>query len=356
VRIIHLANHCRFGHGNVHAAVDLACAQAAAGDTVVFASGPGEFSPLLVKHGVDSHLLDQESRKPWAVARMVWQLTKLIRDFRPDIVHAHMMTGAGVGWLSTRGKSIGLVTTVHNAFDSHSIIMGVGDQVIAVSQAVEQRMAKRGISRSKLRTVLNGTLGAPRRNFFTSQRYELQHPNIATLCGLHERKGVRDLIAAFEIVGANNQNVHLYIGGDGPDRSAYEVLADATKVSNRIHFLGEILDTISFLNSVDIFVLASHADPAPLVLPEAREAGCAIVATAVDGIPELLEGGAAGILTPPKDPAALASALDDLLDDPSKLENMKFRAVESLDYWSTSRVAAQTREVYAECMVKRRGG
>jgi glycosyltransferase involved in cell wall biosynthesis len=49
----------------------------------------------------------------------------------------------------------------------------------------------------------------------------------------------------------------------------------------------------------------SHADPAPLVLSEAREAGCAIVATNVDGIPELLEHGQAGILVPARDRTAL---------------------------------------------------
>lgn len=353
MRVIHLINHCRFGHGNVHAAVDLACAQVAAGDTACVASGPGEFTPLLSEQGVEHVLLDQESRRPLAVLRMVIRLRALIRRLKPDIVHAHMMTGAVVGWLATRGSKVRLVTTVHNAFEKHAVLMGLGDRVVAVSAAVMRTMELRGVSAAKLRTVLNGTLGAPRRDFFGKAPVALVHPSVTTICGLHERKGVRDLIQAFEAVADEVPAAHLYIVGDGPDRDAYEALAAQTRAADRIHFTGEIVDTKSFLAETDLFVLASHADPAPLVLPEAREAGCAIVASDVDGIPELLERGAAGILTPPKDPPALARAMSALLRDPEALARAKAGSAANLDYWSTTRVAADTREVYRELLSRR---
>ena len=60
-------------------------------------------------------------------------------------------------------------------------------------------------------------------------------------------------------------------------------------------------------------MLASHADPALLVIAEAREAGRAIVGTAVDGIPEMLEYGEAEILVPPRDKKALANAIASLI-------------------------------------------
>jgi glycosyltransferase involved in cell wall biosynthesis len=348
MRVIHLINHCRFGHGNVHAAVDLACAQAAAGETAFIASGPGELTPLLAEQGVVHLPLDQESRRPIEVLRMVGRLRKLIRQHRPDVVHAHMMTGAVVGWLATRGSRTRLVTTIHNAFDKHAVLMGLGDRVIAVSRAVLEGMAERGLPRRKLRAVLNGTLGAPRRDFFGRRPTALLHPNVTTMCGLHDRKGVRDLLAAFDIVAREVPEAHLYIAGDGPDRRAYEAIAAASHASGRIHFLGELQDTKSLLEACDVFVLASHADPCPLVLPEAREAGCAIVATAVDGIPELLENGAAGVLTPPKDPVSLAAALTRLLKDPAALAEARAGAARNLDHWTTERVRRDTHAVYRE--------
>jgi glycosyltransferase involved in cell wall biosynthesis len=115
-----------------------------------------------------------------------------------------------------------------------------------------------------------------------------------------------------------------------------------------VHFVGGIQDTKSILDQTDIFALASHAEPFGLVIPEAREAGCAVVATEVDGIPEALDGGKAGLLVPVRDPRALAEALGSLLDDRAALEAMKAAARQGLAYWSVDRVAEDTRRVYRE--------
>ncbi|MET3782516.1 glycosyltransferase involved in cell wall biosynthesis [Methylobacterium radiotolerans] len=96
----------------------------------------------------------------------------------------------------------------------------------------------------------------------------------------------------------------------------------------------------------DIFVLPSHADPAPLVLSEAREAGCAIVGTDVDGIPELLGGGEAGVLVPAGDPDKLAQALIALTTDPAQLSAWRARSQINLDNLRIARVADETLTVY----------
>lgn len=348
MRVIHLMNHCRFGHGNVHAAVDLACAQTARGDAVCIASGHGEFEPLLEANGIAFAPIDQEHRTPPALARAMWRLHRLVRRFRPDILHAHMMSGAVLGALESRIARVPLVTTVHNAFDRHSILMRVGDRVIGVSDAVSDIMVARGVPRAKVRTVLNGTLGAPRRDFFPAETYDTARPNIGSLGGLHERKGIADLIDAFAIVGAAHPTARLDIFGDGPDRAAYEQRAAALPVHDRIRFWGEVRDTKSALRATDIFALPSHAEPFGLVLTEAREAGCAIVATDVDGVPQVLDYGAAGQLVPPHDPPAMAAAILSLLTDPARLADAKAAAARNLDRWTVDRVAADTDAVYRE--------
>jgi glycosyltransferase involved in cell wall biosynthesis len=349
MRIIHLMNHCGLGHGNVHAGVDLACAQAARGDMVWFASGHGEFVPLLTANGVHHVLIDQRRRKISSVVNMLWALRKLVREVRPDIIHAHMMTGAIIGWLVGRISGVKLVTTVHNAFERHAVLMTVADRVVAVSQGSANELLKLGFPRQKLRVVLNGTHRAIRRDFFPQERFAMRHPSVGSMSGLHARKGIPDLIEAFTIVAARSAEVFLYIAGDGPSRAEYETMAAASDAADRIRFLGEVRDTKSFYGSIDIFVLNSHADPGALVVTEARVAGCAIVATDVGGSAEALSGGA-GMLVPPRRPDLFADALLSLLEHPEKLERMKRLASQNLEQWSVDRVAADYDSVYREAL------
>jgi glycosyltransferase involved in cell wall biosynthesis len=114
-------------------------------------------------------------------------------------------------------------------------------------------------------------------------------------------------------------------------------------------------DPFPFLLGADVFVLPSHADPAPLVLSEAREAGCAIVASKVDGIPQLLEEGRAGILVPARDPAALSAAICSLVANPQALREWKEKSQYNVGYLSIARVARETLEIYAAASRQVRG-
>jgi glycosyltransferase involved in cell wall biosynthesis len=352
MRVIHLMNHCKFANGNVHAAVDLACAQAVRGDTVCVASAGGEFVELLAHYGVKHAYIDQDHRNPLTVPLMTLQLHQLVRRFKPDVLHAHMMTGAVIGWAVGTLNRVPLVTTVHNAFEPHATLMGLGRLVVGVSAAAAERMGERGVPRRKLRAVLNGTLGAARRDFYPRQPIKLASPSIVTISALHGRKGLPDMIEAFNLVAGRVPGVELYVVGDGPDRPAYEALAAASPAAARIHFLGQLRDTKSFLEAGDIFLLASHDEPFGLVLIEAREAGCAVVATNVGGIPEALDQGTAGLLTPPRRPDELAKALLRVLEDPAEFDRLRTVARANLERWTVERMAADYGRIYAEA----RGG
>ncbi len=119
-------------------------------------------------------------------------------------------------------------------------------------------------------------------------------------------------------------------------------------MSDRIHFEGFQLEPQRYLLSCDIFVLASHRDPCPLVLSEAREASAAIVATQVDGIPEALDYGDAGLLVPAKDSHALAAKMVKLLSSVDTLNEWKHRAKQNLEWLNASRVHQETLAIYDE--------
>lgn len=352
MRIVHSAPHCNeVGNGVVNVAVDLACKQAAAGHSVAFVSQNGSLSDLLREHGVRHIEVDQSARGLRPIIRSFGQLRRALIDFGPDVVHAHMVPGAVLARLARIGLDFRLITTVHNSPQRQAVLMGLGDLVIAVSDKVAESMSRRGIPSRKLRVVKNGTLGSPRRKHsVTAEDLRLCRPAIVTLARLFRQKGIDDLIAAFAIVAERFREASLYIIGEGPERADFERQAAATDCADRIHFVGFVSNPRPYLDQSDIFVLASRSDPFPLVIPEAREAGCAIVATAVDGIPEGLDNGEAGILVPPSNPQALAASLEHLLGDPAELSRWRACAATNLTWLRLDRVNDETMKVYAEAL------
>ena len=350
MRILHLSNHCgRTGNGIVNVAVDLACAQAADGHVVAFASASGEYCALLQEFSVRFFDVDQRRRSVRGVIGATLGLHQAIREFAPDVIHAHMITGAVLARALKYVFRFALVTTVHNEFQRTAILMGVGDRVIAISDAVAEALAKRGLPRRRLRVVRNGPLGSPRRPDHASiPPAPVGHPSIVTVAGLNHRKGIADLIDAFTLLAPRHASVNLYIVGDGPQRKEFMERADRSPAGSRIFFTGFVADPRAYMLSADVFVLASHQEPFGLVLAEAREAHCAIVATDVGGIPEALDAGAAGILVAPHNSEGLAIAIERLLDSPEERQALQSRAASHLEPFFLSRVNRETLEVYTE--------
>lgn len=350
MKILHIVGHIReAGNGFVNAAVDLACLQAKYGHEVSVISSGGEYEELLETYGVKHFLRKEKGGKllrHFNALKLYWHI---FNQFQPDIVHAHIPREVILSRILQFKFQYAIVSTVHNEFQWRAIFTGLADRVIAVSQAVGQSMIRRGIPAEKVRIILNGTLDSPRkRSIEDYPPKKLHQPAILTVAGMQQRKGIADLIDAFKIIAPKFPQAHLYLVGDGPDRLQFEHQAQQTAVSDRIHFEGFQPQPEQYYASADIFVLASHQEPFGLVLTEARKAGCAIVATDVDGIPEALDRGQAGVLVPPKNSGALAEALKQLLQDPERLNLYKQRSKKNLEWFRVDRVVEQTLKVYHE--------
>jgi glycosyltransferase involved in cell wall biosynthesis len=350
-RIIHLAKHCVDGNGHVHVAVDLACVQAEAGCEVLFVSCGGTYTEMLEQNGVQHIQLEQDQNKPLSLAQTIWKLSKIVRAFRPDILHAHMMGSAIVGYLVSLFSKAQLVTTVHNSFDSHSWLMRLGKRVVAVSNAEKVHLVDRGFPADRLDVVMNAPGNSPRElvrlNDFD---LVLKHPCVATVCGLHRRKGVFDLLEAFKILAEDCPEWTLYIAGSGPDSEALEDQAATLGIGDRVVFLGVVPAPRTLYEQTDIFTLCSYADPCSLVIGEARSSGCAIVATAVGGTSEMLEFGRAGKLVPPGDPTQLASALGDLMKDPEARARLRQASSEGAEIFDVHRLLGDYDVVYQSAL------
>jgi len=346
MRILHLVNHCGKANGHVNVSVDMACTQSRNGHDVGYTCAKGDFIPLLEQAGVRVFKVEEPHRSLGKFLAAERQLWRTIRQFKPDIIHVHM-AAQSVLIQPYRLAGYKVVTTVHNEFDRSVWLMGLASRVVTVSKSGYEAMLKRGFSAKKVRIVLNGSVGSPR----LTQKFEaaqLMHPAIVSVGGMHPRKGIADLIQAFAILKPRFPETNLYLLGEGPCQAEYEALAKKLDLSSSVHFLGYRDDPREYLFAADIFVLASHADPGPLVIAEARNAGCAIVATNVDGIPEMLDHGGAGILVPPKNPETLAAAISDLLGDNTKLQKYAAMAKENVERFTISRVCRDMDKIYGE--------
>ncbi|SAK87153.1 group 1 family glycosyl transferase [Caballeronia temeraria] len=363
MRIVHLANHAQtIGNGAVNLMVDLACMQARMGQEVVVASSGGGFEPLLRRHGI-THIPLQQSRQPWRVPSMIAGFNRLIDRFDPDIVHAHMMTGALISRFGSMRRRFALVTTVHHDLQKSASLVRAGDRMVAVSRALALDLEACGVGPARMSVVLNGAVGAPR--IITrppAKPVRLKHPNIVCVAGMYRRKGIADLLHAFALVSEQSASErefmpepHLYLVGEGPDRGAMEALAAELGIAEVTHFAGFVADARPYYAGADVFALLSRQDPGPLVIAEAREAGCAIVATRAGGIPEMLDEGAAGVLVPIGDIEQAAAKLRWLLLDRQARGRLAERARQNLQPLSVERVCNEYLAVYQQALTEREG-
>ncbi len=354
MKVVHLINHCDLANGNVHVAIDLICEQVRQGhEPIVFSAG-GYFTDLLGRMGVRHITLEQNVRRPWLFFAATWKLLRFFRREKPDLIHAHMMSGAVIGYFVSRIIGVPLVTTVHNSFDSHSKYMKLGDGVVTVSHAEETQLLQSGIRAAKVETVLNGPLGSPRYAVEPQRPATAAAPCIISLSGLHHRKGVGDILQAFASIMDDFPAWRLLIAGEGPDEKPLLDQSIALGIGDRVTFLGKVSEPFQVLSRAEIFVIASHAEPFGLATVEAMYAGCAAIGTDVGGIPEVLAYGEAGLIVPPRSPRALADALARLMGDPALLAEYQQRAQANLGRFTTLQMYAGYNAVYERLIGHRR--
>jgi len=149
------------------------------------------------------------------------------------------------------------------------------------------------------------------------------HPGrrIACVANLRPEKDHMTLLKAMGVLVTQSPSAHLLLLGANNDPRLYASLMNEVEVqglSNNVTYLGVRSDVPAILKSCDVGVLSSISEGLPLALLEYGMAGLPVVATAVGQCPEILDGGRAGILVPPKSPESLAQALLFLLESPQK--------------------------------------
>lgn len=186
---------------------------------------------------------------------------------------------------------------------------------VSVSEAIRRRVSEeRGVPASKTRAILYGVDterfrplpgGAARRGLGLKGK----GPVFGVIARLTEQKGHRFLLEAAASALRVRPDLRFVFAGDGPLRETLEAQARGLGIGDRVRFLGFRSDVPALLAAFDVFVLPSLYEGLPNAVLEAMACGRPVVATAVDGTPEVVEDGVTGLLVPPRDPARLSEAL-----------------------------------------------
>ena len=261
---------------------------------------------IVISQSVKSHFLIWRSR--------LWKKT-------PWVAYHH-------GYTATDSKM-----RLYNRFDRWSLPKA--DLLMTVCEAFAQELVTIDkVPREKIRVQHNpirpGPVANPAEVKALRERLGItEHDGVILSVGrLSKEKAHADLILAFQQLCASKADYKLVIVGDGPERANLEAAARTSGCQKQIIFTGQFSDVQPFYAMADVFVLPSHSEGSPNVLLEAMAAEVPVVATAVGGVPEIVENETSALLIPPNAPAAMATAIRRLLKDSELGARLKKRSAE----------------------------
>jgi glycosyltransferase involved in cell wall biosynthesis len=347
LRVLHLITRLERG-GSSDCTLWQAMGAARRGHEVVVACGPSDTpAPLLerARRQPRLHLLEipglGRPLRPGRDLRALAAVVRLMRRGRFDVIHLHTSKAGAIGRLAAAitGQRRRVLHQPHGHLfygyygRAGSTLVLLAERClarfarlhVALTAAGAEEHLRRGVGRPEQYRVLPSGVdfralrAAGCRREACRRRLGYGHDEIVigTLCRLDPIKGAEDIVRAFLLASGVRPSLRLLVGGEGPHRAALLGLVHAAGAQDRVSIRGGWAAPEDILPACDIFVLASRNEGLGRAIVEAMVLGIPVVATAVGGVPDLLQQGEAGLLVPPADPEALAASLGRLADDPA---------------------------------------
>jgi teichuronic acid biosynthesis glycosyltransferase TuaC len=289
----------------------------------------------------------------WAAPLLGRALRRMRVEFPFDLVHAHYAVPAGDA-VRRVAPGVPLVVSVHGGD-----VLGAHAEAPAVSATF-----------AHARLVLANSAGTARRCYDRGARQvQVVHlgadppaapasppatPTLVTVANLIERKRIADVIRAVALLAGAWPQLRHVIVGDGPERAALEALATSLGVADRVAFLGRLApdDAVATARRASLFVLPSTDEAFGVAYVEAMAAGVpAIGCRGEDGPEEIAAAGGGIELVAPRDPVALAAAVNALLSDSVRLDRLRAGARKTvLSSFTWERCGRQTVAAYEQVL------
>ena len=365
VRVTHLIHDLRPG-GAEHLLVDLAAIAGASGlDISIVSMRPladHRFAAALLERGVPLHSLDLAG---WWDPRGPSRLRRILPELSPDVVHSHLKHADAVAGRVARSEGIPHVSTLHLIEDAVGFAAGLkrdlgtrsrirtAARTVAVSEAVRRWYV--GTTSADPGTVVTIHNGVP-----DSTDKKADSDAIRTELGIAPDAVVAVMVAVMRpgkghdtlmdaLAQVQDPDLVVLLVGDGPEA---ERLRQRAASESRVLFAGYRDDVSEMLSIADLVVHPSRRDAFPTALLHALASGTAIIASNVEGIPEIVTPDV-GVLVPPGEPSLLAEALRALLTDRFRREELGRAARSRYEAQFTARAwADRLSALYSELLVR----
>ena len=325
--------------------------------TMLVAHGGGELRQR-AKEGLDLLPLTPRTEMDLSAA---WRLSRLLKQLRPDIIHAHDPHGVAMAAMalsmSTQLAKPPLVAARRVDFRLRGNTLSRWkyrqvDCFICASDAIRKMLIADGVPAERAVTVHEGIdLGraeaAPPARIHEDLWLPHDAPVIGNVAALVPHKGQRHLIDAAALVVRQVPDARFVIAGEGELRDVLQRAIKEHHLEKHVLLAGFRPDVLSLHKAFDVFVMSSVSEGLGTSLLDAMACGKPIVATRTGGIPEVVVDGDTGFLVPPRDPEGMAVALVKLLRDRDLRQRMgNAGLVRARRKFSAERMVQETLRVY----------
>jgi L-malate glycosyltransferase len=290
-----------------------------------------------------------------------WRLSRVIRQLKPDIVHAHDPHGVAMSAiaLSMSGQPSKPRLVASRRVDFHLRRSALSrwkyrqvDCFICASEAIRRMLVADGIPDPLTVTVHEGidlgkVAAAPPANLHTDLWLPHEAPLVGNVAALVPHKGQRYLVEAATGVVARQPDTRFIIAGEGELRSSLEHQIKSHHLEKHVILAGFRPDVLSVHKAFEVFVMSSVTEGLGTSLLDAMACGKPVVATNVGGIPEVVADQETGFLVPPRDRLAMAAAIVRLLEDRALRQRMGSAGLARVrEKFGAERMVAETVRVY----------
>lgn len=253
------------------------------------------------------------------------EFKRLMKEFRPQLIHAHFATEATAAAIDLAGELDLPFTFTAHGYDIHrkappdfKARAAAARAVVTVSQANADYLYKNfAVPPSQIRVI---PCGVDTEFFRPAETAPSMKPPVILCVARHVQvKNLGMLLESCARLRERGLKFRCILIGDGPCRAELERARETLQLNGMVEFLGaaERSEVRRCWQTATVGVLTSDNEGMPVSLMEAGACGIPVVATAIGGVPELVQDGVTGLLAPPRDSSALASALEHLLQDES---------------------------------------
>lgn len=297
--------------------------------------------------------------------RAIWKLNKIVTEFKPRIIHSHMIHANILARISRMFTNVPiLISTAHNTNEGGKLRMmmyRLTDRLCELTtnvslDAVDSYIRKKASPPGKIICVPNGI----NLRKFQSNKDDLS--NLRRELGIEdafvwlavgrltEAKGYPDMLQAWSRVAAARPDGRLLIVGDGEDRERLAEMANELGIADSVQFLGIRSDVPRLMNVADAYVMSSLWEGMPMVLLEASACELPIVSTDVGGNREVVQHGTSGFLTQASDAGELADRMLEMMKLPEdhRIEMGRQGRLHVMEQYDIDSVLSRWESLYEE--------